>query len=221
MGLPPGDVETAPVGEAGTQASRRRSTRPLPGRRSAPGARPRPPAPARRFGQLDQVLGDAPRYRRSSLMWPPRLVVRSDRESSTGELDGVGPRRRRRVIGRPRLGGEGRRTALVRSSPPRTGSPHGRELHPPAHCSRRDSLVGRLRGLPEGRRSVGAPPALHGVRTRGVLRQLPEPSRHSACPRAPRPPDHPVLRAGRGLVVVLRRRARVRGGGASPSPSHP
>ena len=43
----------------------------------------------------------------------------------------------------------------------------------------------------------------------GCCDQSPEPARDRALPRD-RAPDHPVVRAGRGLVLVLRRRACVR-----------
>ena len=51
------------------------------------------------------------------------------------------------------------------------------------------------------------------VRPRGLLRQLAQQARHRALPRRPRAPDRPVVRAGRGLVVVLPRRGGLRGAG--------
>ena len=42
------------------------------------------------------------------------------------------------------------------------------------------------------------------VRARGLLRQLEEQTRHQTLPRHA-PPDYAVVRAGRGLEVVLRR----------------
>ena len=59
--------------------------------------------------------------------------------------------------------------------------------------------------------AVAAPAHLPGVRPRRLLRQLAEPARERAR-RASGAPDHPLARAGRGLVVVLRRR----GGDAHP-----
>jgi signal transduction histidine kinase len=60
-----------------------------------------------------------------------------------------------------------------------------------------------LRGLPGLRRPMAAPADLPGMRPRRLLRRLAQPARDR--PRAGlRPPDHPLARAGRGLVVVLR-----------------
>ena len=58
--------------------------------------------------------------------------------------------------------------------------------------------------------TVGAPSTMPAMRSRGLLRQLAEPSRHRAFPRDTTP-HRPVLRAGRGLVLVLRRRTVLRG----------
>ena len=68
----------------------------------------------------------------------------------------------------------------------------------------------RLRGLPAHRRPLGAPAHVHAMRPRRLLRQLTEPPRHRPLARAPRPPADPLLRTGRGLVVVLRRRPVLR-----------
>src|SRR5215472_3547733 len=64
-----------------------------------------------------------------------------------------------------------------------------------------------------GRRSARlVPPApVHDVRACGLLRQLPRQARDRSLPQH-RAPDHPVVRAARELVVVLRRRARFRCG---------
>ena len=63
----------------------------------------------------------------------------------------------------------------------------------------------RLRGLPAHRRHLGAPPVVPHVRPRRVLRPVEEPARDQALPRRA-PPADPVVPAGRGLAVVLRRR---------------
>src|SRR5437763_5687981 len=65
-----------------------------------------------------------------------------------------------------------------------------------------------MRGLSAHRWPVGAPAHVHVLRTRRLLRQLPQPSRHRPLPRRPAS-AHPVLRTRRGLVVLLHRRARV------------
>src|SRR6267378_3802359 len=56
---------------------------------------------------------------------------------------------------------------------------------------------------------MGAPADVHVVWPRRLLRQLSAPSRNRAL-RFRAPPDHPVLRTGRGLVVLLRRRSPLR-----------
>ena len=67
----------------------------------------------------------------------------------------------------------------------------------------------RLLRVPTHRRLVGAPPRVHDVRRGRLLRQLAEQARDGALPRD-RAPDHPLARARRGLVLVLRRRGRFR-----------
>ena len=84
-----------------------------------------------------------------------------------------------------------------------------RHVHAPGSGRRRPAEQRRLRGLPAHGRPLGAPADVHVVRPRRVLRQLAQPPRHRALHLAA-PPDHPVVRTGRGLVVLLRRRARVR-----------
>src|SRR6267154_1855993 len=66
-----------------------------------------------------------------------------------------------------------------------------------------------MRGLPADRRFVDSPPALHGLRARGLLRQLEEQARHRPF-LTRRTSDHSVIRAGRGLGLVLHRRDRSR-----------
>src|SRR5262249_8565360 len=56
---------------------------------------------------------------------------------------------------------------------------------------------------------LGPPAPVRDLRARGLLRQLAGQARDRALPRRG-PPDHPVVRAARELVVVLHRRARVR-----------
>src|SRR3989304_2828567 len=72
------------------------------------------------------------------------------------------------------------------------------------HAERR-----RLRGLPEDRLPVGPPAPVPDVREGRLLQRLPEPALAAPLPRL-RPPDDPVLRARRGLDVVLPGRALLR-----------
>ena len=81
-------------------------------------------------------------------------------------------------------------------------SPAPTSTRPPTSPRRRG-----LRGLPGHRRPVGPPAGVHVVRPRRVLRQLAQPPRHRPLPGHATP--RPELRAGRGLVVVLRRRGRL------------
>ena len=68
---------------------------------------------------------------------------------------------------------------------------------------------------------MGAPPAVHGVRARRLLRQLAQPACDGALARPARPSVDQVVRTGRELVVVLPGRAllrsRWRAGGAVAS----
>src|SRR5206468_4624524 len=73
----------------------------------------------------------------------------------------------------------------------------------------------RVLRVPENGRLVGPPPRMHGMRRGRLLRQLAEPARHTAPPRH-RPSDHPLPRARRELVLVLRGRGGVRGRGLEP-----
>src|SRR5205807_4609433 len=67
-----------------------------------------------------------------------------------------------------------------------------------------------MRRLPgPGAPGLGPPPRLPGVRPRGLLRQLAGKARHPPLP-FDRPPGHPLLRAGGGLVLVLRGRVSLR-----------
>ena len=77
----------------------------------------------------------------------------------------------------------------------------GRRCHPEQR---------RLRGLPPHRQPVAAPAHVHVLRPRRLLRQLAQPARHRPLP-SQRSSDHSVLRARRGLVVLLSRRARLPG----------
>src|SRR3954454_186265 len=62
-----------------------------------------------------------------------------------------------------------------------------------------------MRGVPADRVSLGPPAAVPDLRARRLLRPVPGQARPPA--RGPRrPSDHPVVPAGRGLAVVLRRR---------------
>src|SRR3954453_14295246 len=62
-----------------------------------------------------------------------------------------------------------------------------------------------MRGVPAHRFSLGPSAAVPDLRARRLLRPVPGQARPPAR-RAGRPSDHPVVRAGRGLAVVLRRR---------------
>src|SRR5215218_2411988 len=73
-------------------------------------------------------------------------------------------------------------------------------------------------GLPGHRGDLGRAAAVRGMRAGGVLRQLAQPPRHQALP-GDRAPDHPRLRPGPGLVVVLRGRAHLRARGRRAGPS--
>src|SRR5207244_1579952 len=62
-----------------------------------------------------------------------------------------------------------------------------------------------------GRRPLAPPPALSQLRRSWLLRLLSQSPREQARGR-PRASDRAVVRARRGLVLVLRRRGRLRGG---------
>src|SRR5216683_1798308 len=80
---------------------------------------------------------------------------------------------------------------------------------------------GRLRGLPQDRGSLGAPATVHDLRTRRLLRQLAEQTRDRSFPSRP-PRDHEIVRAGRGLGLVLRGRGGSRSNRlADPRPRRP
>src|SRR5581483_11596643 len=66
-----------------------------------------------------------------------------------------------------------------------------------------------LRGVPEEGGLVGAAAHVRGLRAHRLLRRLAEQPCDRPLPRD-RASDHPLRRARRGLVVVLRRRSRVR-----------
>src|SRR3989304_7147952 len=66
-----------------------------------------------------------------------------------------------------------------------------------------------VRGLPQDRLPVGPPAPVPDVREGRLLQRLPEPALAAPLPRFG-PPDDPVLRARRGLDVVLPGRALLR-----------
>src|SRR5215216_2167227 len=78
----------------------------------------------------------------------------------------------------------------------------------------------RLRGVPEDRRPLGAPADVPDMREDRLLRLIPQPARQPPCPRG-RSSGLAVRRAGRGLVVVRRRRRDVRPGGEMSWPALP
>src|SRR5919107_812482 len=89
---------------------------------------------------------------------------------------------------------------------------HGGRVHPPRPDPDLEREPAGLPGLPGQWGDVGGAAAVRGVRAGRLLRQLAQPARDPALPWH-RAPDHPVLRAGRGLVVLLRGRAQLRGRG--------
>src|SRR5215218_716569 len=91
-------------------------------------------------------------------------------------------------------------------------------MHPPRPDPDRQREPARLPGLPGHRGHLGGAAAVRGVRAGRLLRQLAQPARDQALP-GHRAPDHPVLPARRGLVVVLRRRADLRDRGRRAGPS--
>ena len=94
----------------------------------------------------------------------------------------------------------------------RAMSTSDKSLLPPQHGRRGHTVEPRVRGLPPRRRPMGAPAVVHGMRSRRLLRQLTEPPRHGPLACASGASPHPFLRTGRGLVVVLHRRAALRAG---------
>src|SRR5690349_18679930 len=69
----------------------------------------------------------------------------------------------------------------------------------------------RLRGMPRDGIVVGAPETVQDVRSRRLLRRLPEQTRDSAL-SPDSSPDHRGVRSARGLGLVLRGRGVVRSG---------
>src|ERR1700761_4276061 len=59
--------------------------------------------------------------------------------------------------------------------------------------------------MPAPRLGLDPPPTVPDLRARRVLRLLPAPARPRACP-CHRSPDRAIVRAGRGLALVLCRR---------------
>ena len=100
------------------------------------------------------------------------------------------------------------RAGAVRRVTPAPARPDRRRVRAPGR--RRDAQgADHCRGLPHlpGRGAhLGAPAVLRRVRPGRVLRLLDRQARRGALPRD-RPPGHAQHRAGRGLAVVLRRRA--------------
>src|SRR5262245_47607205 len=101
------------------------------------------------------------------------------------------------------------------------GDDDGQRMHAHGPDPRRHAERERVRGVSSDGRPLGPPAALSLLRPRRLLRLLEEQARDEALPRHG-PPDHPVLRAGGGLGLVLRRRgdAGVRiGAGHSLAPT--
>src|SRR5207244_9923920 len=86
-----------------------------------------------------------------------------------------------------------------------------RALHPPrrGRAARAARVRRRLRGVPARRRQVAAPTDLSHVRSRRLLRRLPQPPRDRS-PSGDLALDHPLARTWRGLELVLPRRGRIR-----------
>ncbi len=148
--------------------------------------------------------GASGRSRTSTASSPPRRPTATEASPSKMSPRSCFPRPERNA--RPHvMGAETRRRGW------RLRSHHERRLHSPlagdvdrAPCRRR-----RLRRLPSRRRGVGPPADLPQLRSRRLLRLLPRPPRDRAPP-GNRARDHPVARAWRVVVLVLRRRDRVR-----------
>ena len=125
-------------------------------------------------------------------------------------------RRRRRPLGLDQARRLGGRRGLDGGStdPPATGRPCGSAdegMNQVASCTHLDhvqitqlpeSVEGCEECLADGR-PVAAPADLPRVRQGRMLRRLAQPPRHRSRARQ-RPPDHPLARAGRGVVLVLR-----------------
>jgi hypothetical protein len=93
---------------------------------------------------------------------------------------------------------------------------HGPFLHASRSDPRRPARYARgMRGMPAIRGSLGASEAVPELRSRGVLRFLPEPARDQAL-SFDRSPDRRVLRARRGLALVLRRSDHAGSGTLTP-----
>jgi len=92
-----------------------------------------------------------------------------------------------------------------------------RDLYASESHRRRCAERQRLRGVPADGNALGPSAAMYRVRSHRLLRQLPRPPRDRALPFRGAP-DHPVVRARRGLVLLLRRRHRVRAGRRRPEP---
>src|SRR5919198_3174166 len=81
---------------------------------------------------------------------------------------------------------------------------HGyKAVHAPRPGAGGDAERRRVRGVSEDGRRVGAPAPVPQLRARRLLRQLEEQARDEALPLFG-PSHRPVLRAGRGLELVLR-----------------
>ncbi len=78
----------------------------------------------------------------------------------------------------------------------------------------------RLRRVRGGPGLVAAPAPVHPVRPHRLLRQLAVPARHPAC-QGDRSPGHPLLRAGRGVVLVLPERGLLRDRPGARRPDEP
>src|SRR6266487_1386229 len=151
---------------------------------------------------------------RASRIWG---VIASSCIAASGDLDRAAPPYAA-SSGPTRGEVEGRPPSTRRPAPHPAGARPGggdpaarmttqRRRHGGLHPSRPDPRRGpehdrRLHGVPENRRPLGPPARMPVMRARGLLRLLAEPARDRALPRD-HPPDRPLLRARRGLALVL------------------
>ncbi len=121
---------------------------------------------------------------------PPRCQPKTHREEA-----GLVPASSATVYRHPRCPATTQCTAIARKpGQARKGARHAGNLHPFGPDSARNpSHAARLRGVPQEWRPVGSPAPVPRMRSRRLLRLLPEPARHQALPSHPAP-HHAILR---------------------------